>query len=143
MANRSIGGRGDTRESYARKKEPQALGPNTYPLGRYAVAKHGESQIAVRELIDAVLPSQQVQARHHKDLALYTSSKPRYQWSQHSTPNASLYGAALRNPLTWLHSISSDLPRRDFFCSGKCKRSGLSWVGNVPDPPSRRHLSCV
>jgi hypothetical protein len=68
MADPSVGGRGNTRESYPGKTGPQALGPNTYLLGRYAVAKHGKSQLAIRGLIDAVLPSQKVQARHHKGL---------------------------------------------------------------------------
>lgn len=81
MANRSVAGRGNTRESYPREKGPQALGPNTYLLGRHAVTKHGKSQLAMRGLIDAVLPSQMVQARHHNGSAMHITSKPRYQWS--------------------------------------------------------------
>ena len=57
MANRSVAGRGNTRESYPGKKGPQAVGPKTYLLGRHAVTKHGKSQLAMRGLIDAVLPS--------------------------------------------------------------------------------------
>jgi hypothetical protein len=70
------------------------------------VAKHGKSQLAIRGLIDAILSSRKVQARHHNGSALYITSKPR---SLYSTTNSNLHGSALRNPLTWLRLTSPDL----------------------------------
>lgn len=45
------------------------------------MTKHGKSQLAMQSLIDAVLPSQMVHARHHNGSAMHITSKLRYQWS--------------------------------------------------------------